>query len=63
VALQTSVTNVDADYSTLGPVATMTGGTIAGGDVVFANVEALFCRFLITGVAGSGGTVVGKVTV
>jgi hypothetical protein len=62
VALQTSVLDIDSEFTTLGTVASVTGGVVSGQTVIFANVEALFFRFLVTGLAGTG-TVVAKGTI
>lgn len=62
VQLQTADLDIDSEYVTLGTVASVVGGAVTGQSAVFTGIEALFCRFLITGLATSG-SVIGKVTV
>jgi hypothetical protein len=62
VALQTAALDFDSEYVTLGTVASVTGSTVTGQTVMFAAVEALFARFLITGFAGAGA-VIAKITI
>ena len=64
VTVQTAVYDIDSEYKDLATVATVTGGVLAGGSVIVANVEAVFVRFHLTGLAAAGaGKVVGKITI
>jgi len=62
VALQTADLDIDSEYVTLGTIASVVGGVQSGQSVIFAGIEALFARFLVTGLA-AGGSIIGKVTV
>jgi hypothetical protein len=62
VNLQTAAYNIDSEFVDAGTVATVTGGIQSGQSVVIAAMEALYCRYRISGLAGNG-TIVGKITI
>jgi len=64
IVVQTSDIDLDANYQTLGTVASVAGGVLSGGSVVFANVRANFVRYKVSAVTGgSSPTIIAKVLV
>ena len=63
VVAQSAVLDIDSEYSDLGTVAQMTGGSVSGQSAIFTDIMANFVRLDLRALAGSGGKVIGKVTV
>lgn len=55
---------LDASYTTLGTVVTLTGGSIiSGGSIIFNGIVANFARLNVHDIAGAGASIVGKITI
>lgn len=64
VVAQSADLDLDAQYTDLGTVATVTAGVQSGGSAVFADVLQNLVRFQVRNITSPGsGTVVGKVLV
>jgi hypothetical protein len=52
VTLQAALVDNDADYETVGTIATVTGGTVTQSAMVYANANFRFLRANVSGVTG-----------
>ena len=64
VVAQSASLDIDSEYQDMGTVATLTGGVLAGGSVIFSNYTANFVRLITRTPVGIGAAkIVGKVTI
>lgn len=55
---------LDASFTTLGTVVTLTGGSIiSGGSIIFNGIVANFARLKVRSIVGAGASIVGKIII